>query len=340
MGDYQMHGIKRTKVDPAATAARREKEKEKLKAYLDLEKQIMDMKEANEWSQAAFQLTEQFLSTNPEHYTIWNYRRDIFTNLIFRERAPEESHKLLFSDLGFTTTALKKYPKVYWIWNHRQWCLENMPDGPGDANDEGKEGKDGWRMAAWSQEMIIVEKMLSMDARNFHAWNYRRYILAHCPPLLKRTDAEELAYTTRHIEKNHSNFSAWHQRSLVYAKIWSERPEKKADVLDAEFELVKQALWMAPDDQSGWMYHRWLIGNGDDPTILEREIGVIEELLEEEPESRWCLNSLVHYKRLLLRHRPEKAVQITSESRSSLEKLAKIDTMRQRRYTDIAESFS
>jgi len=37
------HGIKRTKGDAAAVAARREKEKEKLKAYLELEKQILDL---------------------------------------------------------------------------------------------------------------------------------------------------------------------------------------------------------------------------------------------------------------------------------------------------------
>lgn len=31
-------------------------------------------------------------------------------------------------------------------------------------------------------------------------------------------------------------------------------------VLDEEFELVKQALWTEPDDQAGWLYHRWLLG--------------------------------------------------------------------------------
>lgn len=36
----------------------------------------------------------------------------------------------------------------------------------------------------------------------------------------------------------------------------------KAEFAFAEFELVAQALWTDPGDQSGWLYHRWLIGNG------------------------------------------------------------------------------
>ena len=53
-----------------------------------------------------------------------------------------------------------------------------------------------------------------------------------------------------------------------------------------EFELVKQALYIDPNDQSGWLYHRWLVGCGDDPTVLEREISVITEILELEADSK------------------------------------------------------
>lgn len=58
--------------------------------------------------------------------------------------------------------ALKIRPKVYWIWNHRLWCLENVPDGPPD------EGTDvqGWKNAHWAKELFVVEKMLDSDARN------------------------------------------------------------------------------------------------------------------------------------------------------------------------------
>lgn len=298
--------------------------------------------------------------------------------IMMHRSTPEQIYQKLCSDLAFTTTSLKRYPKVYVIWNHRRWCLEHIPDGPDTETD-------GWKKSTWSQEMMIVEKMLAVDGRNckstvkymylhldhnlsmkVHAWDYRRYILAHCPPSQKRTDADEITYTTRHIEKNHSNFSSWHQRSLVYTKLWAENPESKKGVLDkgrsfecsishsiagssthpivintdpaTEFELVKQALWMVPDDQSGWIYHRWLIGAGEDPKVLEREIEMIEELQQEEPESRWVLNSLVHYKQLLLRHRPDSQPQIIKECKEMLEKLISIDPTRKNRYKDIGTS--
>lgn len=73
---------------------------------------------------------------------------------------------------------------------------------------------------------------------------------------------------------------------------------------------MKQALYTDPDDQSAWIYHRWLVGQskcnraltlqsgvvfmlrwptlylpgGDD--IVEREIVNIKELLELESESK------------------------------------------------------
>jgi geranylgeranyl transferase type-2 subunit alpha len=53
-----------------------------------------------------------------------------------------------------------------------------------------------------------------------------------------------------------------------------------------EFELVTQALWTDPADQSGWLYHRWLVGTDPSPLTLRREIINIKDLLEAEPDSK------------------------------------------------------
>ena len=61
-----------------------------------------------------------------------------------------------------TMAALREHPKVYWIWNHRRWCLENVPDGP---VVDGRPSLQ-WRKANWQKELTVVEKMLDADARN------------------------------------------------------------------------------------------------------------------------------------------------------------------------------
>jgi len=142
---------------------------------------------------------------------VWNYRRNICLQGIFPNSSAEAIQELLSEDLVFTLNALKVHPKVYWIWNHRRWCLENVPEGPSDSDTQ------GWKKASWDRELAVVEKLLDADPRNFHAWGYRRYVLASMP--IPRTEASELEYTTRKIESNFSNFSAWHQRSKVYTSL-------------------------------------------------------------------------------------------------------------------------
>ncbi|KAH8108138.1 rab-protein geranylgeranyltransferase [Cristinia sonorae] len=285
-------------------------------------------------SSDAFNSTTALLRMNPELYTVWNYRRNIMTQTMFPASEPAEVNDALTEDLSLTFTLLKQHPKVYVIWNHRRWCLENVPDGPTEDDPQ------GWKMANWKKELFVVEKMLDADARNFHAWNYRRYILANmanAPP-----PSTELAYTTRKIEANFSNFSAWHQRSKVLNTLWEEGKLDEKTSKQSEFELVQNAMYTDPDDQSVWIYHAWLIGTGEDASLLHREIASIQELLDEQPDSKWCMESLVRYKRLLLRkHRPSLSVvegeQLLQDCSALLAKLAETDRLRRQRYLDILQ---
>ena len=95
-----------------------------------------------------------------------------------------------------------------------------------------------------------------------HAWGYRRYVLASLPKTYKppRTPQDELKFTQKKIEANFSNFSAWHCRTTVLGGLWDALPaEEVHKAQDDEFEFVRQALWTDPSDQSGWLYHRWLV---------------------------------------------------------------------------------
>ncbi|KAH8117241.1 rab-protein geranylgeranyltransferase [Phellopilus nigrolimitatus] len=327
-----MHGVKRAPQTTEAREARKRKEQAKLQEYLKLNDDVLARKKAKNWSHESLDLTTRLLSMNPEFYTVWNYRRDILTNGIFFECTPNDVNDILNTDLDMTMTFLRLHPKVYWIWNHRRWCLEHVPDGPED-------NPIGWKAQHWAMELRAVDKMLDADARNFHAWNYRRYVLASMP--VKKPELDELAYTTRKIEANFSNFSAWHQRSKVYSSMWEKGLLDETKSKDEEFELVKQALYVDPHDQSAWIYHRWLVGNGDSKVLLVREIAVIEELSDLEPDCKWCLESLVHYKRLLLRKHfsnitdPERQ-KILEECLCTLATLENIDPPRLKRYEEIA----
>ncbi|KAI0670517.1 rab-protein geranylgeranyltransferase [Trametes maxima] len=330
-----MHGVKRVRYSREALAAKKEREQAKLKEYESLTGEVLARKKTKDWSQGSFDLTTKLLHVNPEFYTVWNYRRNILLNGLFPGRTPAEINDLLSDDLSLTTAFLKQHPKVYWIWNHRQWCLQQVPDGPSEEDPE------AWRQSYWNKELFVVEKMLDADARNFHAWNYRRNVLSHMP--IRRSEQSELVYTKRKIEANFSNFSAWHQRSKVLTSMWESGKLDKSRSLEDEFDLVKNAMYTDPNDQSVWIYHRWLVGSGDDRVIVEREIDSIQELLEEQPDSKWCMESLVFYKRLLLRKHED---SLTDGDRNDLEnkclelltKLQSVDPDRRQRYLDLSHS--
>nr|XP_019000169.1 geranylgeranyl transferase type-2 subunit alpha [Kwoniella mangroviensis CBS 8507]OCF63630.1 geranylgeranyl transferase type-2 subunit alpha [Kwoniella mangroviensis CBS 8507] len=328
--NLEIHGIKRTRLTPQAAEAKRLKEQSKIEAYLALEQDVLGRKHRKEYNIESLDQTTRLLDLNPEFYTIWNYRRNILLGL-FPSLSPEEVVSHLTTDLRLTTSYLLVHPKVYWIWNHRKWCLESVPDGPGDTVT--------WKEEFWKGELKLVEKMLDADSRNFHAWDYRRYVLSSLPT--QRPLSDELKYTQTKIESNFSNFSAWHCRTKTLSAIWEKEGTNQQEInktKDEEFELITQALWTDPNDQSGWLYHRWLIGSEPPLGVLQIEIKNIKDLYEAEPDSKWCINALAHYT-LLLSKDPsttqEDQLMLKEEARSLYKKLEEVDIDRKERYRDM-----
>jgi len=194
-------------------------------------------------------LTTKLLTLNPEYYTIWNHRRRILQNLFARspplddtcetlattgkEKASEppandDILNLVSIDLAFVFSLLRKFPKCYWIWNHRLWLLER-----GSFYLPRSSTRD-----LWKGELTLVGKMLTLDNRNFNGWGYRRRVVDALEseelspgPEGKGTSMlkEEFDYTTRMIRTSMSNFSAWHRRSKLFLRLLDETSASDAE---------------------------------------------------------------------------------------------------------------
>lgn len=187
----------------------------------------------------------------------------------------EEAVQAAKHELSVTERALMENPKSYSTFHHRKWVVSSG-------------------CCSLERELALVERLLDVDERNFHGWGYRRAIVSMMGVDVQR----ELEYSTRKIEDNFSNYSAWHHRSTLLGNAAGDDSVSlfplTTDVIEEELEFVRQACFIDPSDQSGWFYHRWLIGklleSGDEEwklrTVLQ-ELEMCEEVHDLDSEAKW-----------------------------------------------------
>lgn len=218
--------------------------------------------------QSQLELTTTVLDVAPELYSIWNYRRRVLlTHLKDLQNTKDDKNanlklivELLVKELKYTQTLLKQYPKSYWLWNHRSWAMSGMNEN-----------------APWDRELLLVSKMLDMDARNFHGWDYRRYVVSKIMNLAKNkklikdnenllllsiNPRSELDYTSIKIKQNFSNYSAWHYRSRLLATIlFTEGKTAASPLYLSDLDWILEAISTLPSDQSPWLYLEFLLSD-------------------------------------------------------------------------------
>ncbi|XP_015905154.1 geranylgeranyl transferase type-2 subunit alpha isoform X2 [Parasteatoda tepidariorum] len=242
-----MHGRVKVRTSEEQAEAKKKEQQEKLKIYSSVTSKIFIKRKNDELDEELLELTRGILEKNPDFYTFWNYRRETLLRMK-DQKDDEELKKLSLLELDLTQHCLKVNPKSYSTWNHRFWVMEFNPD------------------ADWKRELKLCNFFLSQDERNFHCWDYRRLVAKKC--LI--SPEEELEYTSKLIESNFSNYSAWHYRSKLLPIIHLDTVTGsiKENVLLKEFELIQNAAFTDPDDQSVWFYHRWLLGKNSILQIL------------------------------------------------------------------------
>lgn len=248
----------------------------------------------------ALQLQAQLLRVNPDYYTLWGHRKELLLaqldpsavqagaaelpwvqgKLYPQPPAPLEPD-VLATELELTSLCIQKQPKSYPAWHHRLWAVKG---GGADLD----------------AEIALTAEFLDADERNFHCWAYRMHVAA-----MAEIPAEaELAFTTDKIAQNFSNYSAFHYRSKLLERIGREtaangqHPGTLARLRE-ELQMVVQAAFTEPDDQSAWWYHRFLLawavrslmdeeGKSALVEVLEGELEQLQELIDMEPNCKWA----------------------------------------------------
>uniref|UniRef100_A0AAR2JKW1 Geranylgeranyl transferase type-2 subunit alpha n=1 Tax=Pygocentrus nattereri TaxID=42514 RepID=A0AAR2JKW1_PYGNA len=245
---HSQHGRVKVKSTAQQEEEKRKEREKKLKVYLTVRDAIFKKRGNGELDDEALQLTQQLLSSNPDFATLWNYRREILLHLeTIKEE--EETQKLYEAELLFIESCLKMNPKSYGSWHHRGWVSSRLP------------------RPDWTRELSLCDRCLSLDDRNFHCWDYRRLVVkASGVPV-----DQELQFTDRLIGSNFSNYSSWHYRSTLLPLLHPESGSEPAvceEQLLKEYELVQNAFFTDPNDQSAWFYYRWLLGRAEREELI------------------------------------------------------------------------
>ena len=275
-----MHGVKKAleAVSLVERQQQEEDEKPQIEHFKKLVTNVLMLRNAKEFdAHAGLKVTGELLLLNPDFMTAWNLRKEILLSLLRNKKCEE----LIKEEFEFGVAAIKVNPKSYGAWYHRKWLITKL-------HDFGVH----FGLAA---EIKLCSKLLDLDSRNFHCWNYRWFLFQ----TFNVSVQEEFDFTTQMIYKNFSNYSAWHRRSLLFPMLvdnLNEEQVRKAIISD--LKLIKSAYFTEPADQSCWFYLRWIIYFGtrwfEKKALLEQELDNINELLVIEPEAPLALYTWVN----------------------------------------------
>ncbi|KAM0841556.1 hypothetical protein ACQ4PT_058930 [Festuca glaucescens] len=114
----------------------------------DLQAQVLHNHHTSTYTEEALGLSFKLLEINPEAYTAWNYRKLALRHNL---KEPEAIKSVVDDELRVVEAALRANLKSYGAWYHRKWLL-NQKLTPVDSK----------------REFGLLDKLLKLDARNFH----------------------------------------------------------------------------------------------------------------------------------------------------------------------------
>mmetsp|Transcript_6855 Transcript_6855/g.7477 ORF Transcript_6855/g.7477 Transcript_6855/m.7477 type:complete len:447 (-) Transcript_6855:133-1473(-) len=330
-------------------------------------------------------LTDKLLSVNPDPNYLWNHRRELLLELLETKKdlSPKD---FIHQEQVLTQAALQRNPKAYGAWFHRKWSIRQyLMTKLHEDNDEDMSKFQNLIKA----ELTLCLEFLMLDERNFHCWNYRRFIVStlgltlsgihinnsnetqkseklnkdqnytsyttnidgawhflnnmddfmsqdipiigsqltsstlssvtcnvddNSTKTIQDLLGKEWEFTSEKIYQNFSNGSAFDYRSKLLPLMLnlSTSTKTRSDYVQEELDLIRNAVFTEPDDQTSWWYFRFILSwanpktyhqeNGSSATedeieefqsVMYEEWTSIQELVEaEDGECKWGLLGL------------------------------------------------
>ena len=114
-------------------------------------------------------------------------------------------------------------------------------------------------------ELPFLSRMFSKDAKNYHVWSYRQWLVRHFS--LWET---EIAFIEALLDEDVRNNSAWNHRwFILFGRhldpskngIQSQSSDTivSASMIDHEIDYTESKIALAPQNQSSWNYLRGVI---------------------------------------------------------------------------------
>nr|CAH0106996.1 unnamed protein product [Daphnia galeata] len=317
-----MHGRLKVRTTAEQQEIKAKERAKKMVIYKTAMNLIFSKRKSGELDDEILKITGQVLTENPDISTLWNIRKE--TILKIKDAMPDLIDSYISKELALTEQCIRVNPKSYNSWFHRSWVLDQ-----GSSVD-------------FHNEFLLCDKCLELDERNFHCWDYRRIIVQKSKTSLEN----ELQFSTDKIQKNFSNYSSWHYRSELLPRIYpSSSDESLLDdqKLAEECNLVQNAIFTDPNDQSAWFYQRWLLFNGDEKfrtssshssllLTLNNELESCQQLHDLEPDNKWVKLQVCELLRRI------NGLGNETEILQLVQQLIKVDPLRKGYYTYFGNS--
>ncbi|XP_060671935.1 protein farnesyltransferase/geranylgeranyltransferase type-1 subunit alpha isoform X2 [Ziziphus jujuba] len=207
-------------------------------AYKDSFVETMDYFRAlyhgDERSFRALSLTSEAIQLNPGNYTVWHFRR-----LILEALEVDLQNELDFTEAVARVTDTCRH--------HRRWIAEKLGT------------------IATSKELEFTRKILSLDAKHYHAWSHRQWVLQ----TLGGWD-DELSYCDELLEEDIFNNSAWNQRYFVITN--SPLHGGLKAMRTSEVSYTVKAVIAYPENESSWRYLRGLYKDDNHSWVNDAQV--------------------------------------------------------------------